>query len=93
IRTTDAMHWDAAGDSVGRHGFDAICVTGAVATLPVGFAQWLRPGGRLFVVHGQAPAMEAALLRRDSEGLRTQSLFETELSYLAGAVPVPRFQL
>ena len=93
IQTADAMHWDAAADNVGEHGFDAICVTGAIATLPSRFAQWLRPGGRMFIVHGLAPAMEAIVVRREGDDLRTQSQFETDLPYLVGAAPVPRFQL
>lgn len=77
--------------------FDAVCVTGAVAAVPGHFMQWLRPGGRLFVVRGHAPAMEAVLLHRDGEGddvnaARVESLFETDIAYLAGAAPVPQFR-
>ena len=74
--------------------FDAVCVSGAVAAVPGRFLEWLRPGGRLFVVHGRAPAMEAVLLTREGDGvnaLRTESLFETDLPYLAGAAPAPSF--
>lgn len=87
----DAMEWDAGGRL-----FDAVCVTGAVATLPARFLHWLRPGGRLFVVHGVAPAMEAVLATAPADandGPVVASLFETELPYLAGAGPVPRFRL
>ena len=73
--------------------FDAVCVTGAVADLPARFLSWLRPGGRLFVVRGQAPVMEAVRLG-GSEGVNAgaaESLFETELDYLQGAKPVPQF--
>lgn len=87
----DAMAWDAGGRQ-----FDAVCVTGAVATLPARFPGWLRPGGRLFVVHGVAPAMEAVLATAPAgaeDGPVVASLFETELPYLAGAGPVPRFRL
>lgn len=87
VVVADALSWEAGGR------FDAVCVTGAVATLPPRFLEWLRPGGRLFVVHGVAPAMEAVLVRPTDQGLQTQSLFETELPYLAGAGPVPRFEL
>ncbi len=93
IETADAMQWQPVGDGDGAHHFDAICVTGAIATLPSRFAQWLRPGGRMFLVHGLAPAMEAVLLRRQGDGLRTESLFETDLPYLIGAAPVPQFRL
>ena len=51
-------------------------------------------GGRLFVVRGNAPAMEAVLVTRTGAGVndvRTESLFETDLPYLAGAAPAPSF--
>ena len=73
--------------------FDAICVTGAVDTVPERFLGWLRPGGRMFIVHGRAPAMEALLVHAEVNGPRVESLFETELAYLAGAAPVPAFAL
>jgi len=73
--------------------FNVVCVTGAVAELPARFVDWLEPGGRLFVVQGVAPVMEAILVRRDVNGTRTESLFETDLPYLAGAEPVPAFTL
>lgn len=88
IEVADAMSFDN-----GRR-FDAVCVTGAVDTVPAHFVQWLRPGGRLFVVRGRAPAMEAVLLRANGDAVnaaRLESLFETELPYLAGAAPVPQF--
>ncbi len=85
IETADAYAWETSRQ------FDAICVTGAVTRVPPRFLQWLRPGGRLFVVQGRAPSMDAVLLHNDVNGIRTESLFETELAYLAGAAPVPAF--
>lgn len=74
--------------------FDAIAVTGAVDVLPPQFLDWLAPGGRLFAVRGRSPAMEAILVTRTNEGaFETGSLFETELDYLHGAAPKPRFVL
>ena len=89
VETADIFGWDS------ERKFDAICVGGAVATVPTLLLKWLRPGGRLFVVHGLAPAMEAALVRYGdgSAGHRVESLFETELPYLAGAAPTPQFTL
>lgn len=87
VVTDDALAW--ATD----RGFDAICVTGAVDRIPARFTDWLKPGGRLFVVRGRSPAMEAVLVHRDVNGLRTESLFETDLPYLAGAAPAPAFAL
>ena len=88
VEVADAMAFDN-----GRS-FDAVCVTGAVDTIPAHFVRWLRPGGRMFVVHGRAPAMQAALLNANGDAVnaaRLESLFETELPYLAGAAPVPQF--
>lgn len=92
----EVVHADALAWEPGQRRFDAICVTGAVATIPTRFMDWLRPGGRLFVVRGVAPVMEAVLLTAPTDADGTPgiaSLFETELPYLAGAGPVPRFDL
>ncbi len=73
--------------------FDAIAVTGAVTDVPQAFLDWLRPGGRLFIIHGQSPAQEAVCLTRTTQGFDTESLFETDIPYLVGAQPVDRFSL
>jgi protein-L-isoaspartate(D-aspartate) O-methyltransferase len=55
--------------------------------------RWLRPGGRLFIVRGRSPAMEALLLTRTESGrLSEQSLFDTDLPRLIGAEEPPKFQ-
>lgn len=87
-----AVHADAVGWEPGRQ-FDAIAVGGAVDAIPDRFLGWLRPGGRMFIVRGRAPAMEAVLVHADVNGARLESLFETDLAYLAGAAPVPAFAL
>ncbi len=73
--------------------FNVICVGGAVARIPERFTDWLDVGGRMFVVHGASPVMEAVIVRKDAGGLRTESLFETDLPYLVGAEPAPTFTL
>lgn len=86
IETADALRYATA------RRFDAICVTGAVTHIPAHFRQWLRPGGRLFAVRGHSPVMEAVLLHEDVNGARIESLFETDLAYLVGAAPAPKFE-
>lgn len=81
LETADALAWDT------ERRFDVVCVSGAVAEVPERFLRWLRPGGRLFAVRGRAPAMEAVLVNAS----RTESLFETDIPYLAGAEPAPHF--
>lgn len=84
---------DALAFEPGRQ-FDAVAVTGAVTQVPQAFRDWLRPGGRLFVVRGHSPAMEAVLVTCvDEERWREESLFETDLAYLVGAEPQPHFVL
>ncbi len=89
VDNVDAFGWKS------DRRFDAICVGGAVASVPSHWLQWLRPGGRMFVVRGHAPAMEAALVRHldNAAGSAVESLFETELPYLVGATPIPQFHL
>ncbi|RYZ74936.1 MAG: protein-L-isoaspartate O-methyltransferase [Lysobacteraceae bacterium] len=85
IENVDALHFST------ERRFDAICVTAAVDQVPSLFLQWLRPGGRLFVIHGRSPAMEAVLIRNAVNGPSIESLFETDLPYLVGAAPAPQF--
>jgi protein-L-isoaspartate(D-aspartate) O-methyltransferase len=87
VITADAFSWDSS------RRFAAICVTGAVAAIPSRFLEWLQPDGRMFIVRGRSPAMEAVLVRNASGAPRIESLFETDLPYLAGAAPAPTFEL
>ncbi len=65
--------------------WDAIAVTGSLPSAPDSLRQALNPGGRLFVVVGHSPVMQALLITRVGEQeWHTQSLFETDLPRLAG---------
>lgn len=69
--------------------FDVIAVTGSLPLYTPLFERQLEVGGRLFVVVGQAPVMEARLVRRMAEdAFVTQSLFETCIDPLVNA-PLP----
>lgn len=84
---------DALAFQPGRQ-FDAVAVTGAVAQVPDLFRTWLKPGGRMFVVHGTSPAQEALVITRHADDrFASESLFETDLPYLRGAAPIERFAL
>lgn len=72
---------------------DLIVVTGSVEQVPEQFRGWLNPGGRMFVVTGHAPAMEAMLCTRlNATDWREESLFETDLPRLINADPAPEFE-
>ncbi len=72
--------------------FDAIVITGSMQVLDPRYGLALKPKGRLFVVVGHRPTMDARLLRRtgDSSWL-TKSLFETELDPLVNSAQPPQF--
>ncbi|MBN1238715.1 MAG: protein-L-isoaspartate O-methyltransferase [Gammaproteobacteria bacterium] len=66
-----------------RAEFDAIAVTGSVPELDERFIRMLRPDGRLFIVVGRAPVMEARLITMRANGQWIEeSLFETLLTPL-----------
>jgi len=70
--------------------YDAIAVTGSLPFVGAPqdncFARALKPGGRLFVVVGQAPVMEALrIVRIGPNEWRRESLFETVIPPLVNA--------
>ncbi|MCC7121689.1 MAG: protein-L-isoaspartate O-methyltransferase [Gammaproteobacteria bacterium] len=72
--------------------YDVIAVTGSFARRQPAIEAQLTIGGRLFVVLGNGPAMEAVLVTRTAEQAWTaESLFETELEPLIGAETPPQF--
>ncbi len=83
-----------AGAGLGEGGqrFDAIAVTGSLSVLHRGFHERLNIGGRLFVIVGRFPVMEALLITRTAEDAwATESLFDTLLPPLLNAEPAPEF--
>lgn len=89
IETDDAL---ATFDPHQR--FDAVVLTGAVYALSDRVRSWVKPGGCLFAIVGESPAMQALLLTRvDETHWQTTSLFETDIPYLTHASPPRRFTL
>lgn len=75
-----------------EEGFDAVVVTASVPAIPESLPSLLRPGGRLFVVRGRSPAMEALVVTRTESGrLTEESLYETDLPRLIGTEEAPVF--
>jgi protein-L-isoaspartate(D-aspartate) O-methyltransferase len=73
---------------------DVIAITGSLPILPEIFEQSLKPGGRLFAIVGDSPAMQATLITRLSEDeFRREILFETDLPPLRNALQPNRFVL
>ena len=72
---------------------DVVVVTGSVQDIPDHFRGWVNPGGRMFVVSGDEPAMEAMLLTKlNATEWREESLFETDLARLINAEKALEFE-
>lgn len=66
--------------------YDAIAMTASVPRYPDHLERLLRPGGRMFVVVGEPPVMEALLVRCVSEQVYAREpLFETVIDPLINA--------
>ena len=77
----------------GSEQFDAIVLTGSTPLLPESFFRQLKPGGRIFAIVGDAPAMTARLVNWTAPGSRvTTDLFETVIAPLVNAAAPARFQ-
>ena len=77
---------DAARDWPDDAGFDVIVLTGSTPVLSDAWRRRLRVGGRMFVITGEAPVMQARLLTCTAPGAtRSVTLFETCVAPLANA--------
>ena len=87
IETGDALDREYAP----RH--HVIAVTGSLPVYDPRFERGLAIGGRLFVVVGSAPVMEARLVTRTGDqSWLTETLFETVVPALVHAKAAPGFQ-
>ena len=89
LETGDAINgWGKKG------AYDVIAVTGSVPVLGHHFQEQLNISGRLFVITGKSPVMEALLITRigQNEWAR-ESIFETDVPALIGAPQTESFTL
>jgi protein-L-isoaspartate(D-aspartate) O-methyltransferase len=81
-----------AMESLPQQEFDAIAVTGSLQSFDPRFVDALAPHGKLFVVVGDGPAMEAKLVERTEQNdWQSLSLFETSLAPLVNGALPPQF--
>jgi protein-L-isoaspartate(D-aspartate) O-methyltransferase len=86
IVNADAMKLDASTR------FGAIAITASLPVYDERFQRQLEVGGRLFVVIGEPPIMEARVIHRVAEDAwSTESLFETLIDPLVNAKRPPEF--
>jgi protein-L-isoaspartate(D-aspartate) O-methyltransferase len=84
---------DGARGFGGGDDSDAIVLTGSTPLLDEAFFAQLAPGGRVFAIVGDAPAMQACLVRWTAPGARVaRTLFETVVAPLVNAPAPSRFE-
>lgn len=84
---------DAANGWPAHAPYDVIVFTGSLPVAPGSVQQSLAIGGRMFVVVGEAPVMEATMIQRVSaDTFKRDVLFETCLPALVNAPQPERFQ-
>lgn len=85
VRNVSLVQGDGAAGWEAESPYDVIAVTGSMPVLNPALPQQLKLGGRLFVVVGRSPAMEALLITRvGASEWSTVSLFETVVAALVG---------
>jgi protein-L-isoaspartate(D-aspartate) O-methyltransferase len=86
FKTQDAFGGAALGE------YDVVALTGSLPVYDARFEQALKVGGRLFAIVGEAPVMDAILVRRvDGNEWIRESLFETVVQPLINATSAQRF--
>lgn len=88
LKVADGIHGDEAMGP-----FDIIVYTGSLPLLPSSVEKQLKIGGRMFIVIGEAPVMQAILIKRISEdSFKRDVLFETCIPMLVNAPQPERFK-
>lgn len=86
------VHVGDGARGFGSESYDAIVLTGSTPVLHEAFCKQLKPGGRVFAIVGDAPAMTARLYRWTAPGACvTTPLFETVVRPLVNAPEPARF--
>ncbi|MCF6263601.1 MAG: protein-L-isoaspartate O-methyltransferase [Xanthomonadales bacterium] len=93
INNIECFTGDALNGWMPEQAHDVVVVTGGVREIPKVFMEWVNPGGRLFIISGNSPAMEVRLLKRlNISDWENTSLFETDLPLLVNAEKATQFQ-
>ena len=86
VQNVELVAGDGLHASLAPESFQVIAVTGSVPSYPAYLEELLAPGGRMFAVVGEAPAMHAMLVSKNAGGeVWKESLFETVVPALDNA--------
>ena len=92
VKNVELVVGDGLNASFAPGSFDAVAVTGSLPSYPASLEALLAPGGRMFVVVGEAPTMTAMLVSRNADGETWKDgLFETSLPVLENAAQPDHF--
>lgn len=93
VNNAEIVQADGTAGFPGQAPYDAILLTGSVASVPQNLLDQLKTGGRLLAIVGQEPVMQATLFTRVSDvRFDSQVLFDTIAPRLAGYAEPSRFQ-
>ena len=93
VTNVTLLEGDSARAPLTESAYDVIVLTGSTPILPQAFLDRLKPGGRLFAVVGDPPAMKAMLMRQPVPGsFQRNELFETVVKPLVNAAQPARFR-
>jgi protein-L-isoaspartate(D-aspartate) O-methyltransferase len=93
VRNVRVVEGNGAKGLPGDAPFDAIVLSGSVATAPRQLLQQLTIGGRMVAIVGDEPIMRAVRITRTAEqSFHTVELFDTVAQRLVGFDEGPRFQ-
>ncbi len=80
INNVNLTSGDASKGWNQKRNYDAIAISASMQNIPDSYKKLLKPGGRLFVVTGDAPAMTAYRVTRTGDNKwTTEELFETSI--------------
>jgi protein-L-isoaspartate(D-aspartate) O-methyltransferase len=93
VTNVTLLEGDSARAPLSESAYDVIVLTGSTPVLPQAFLDRLKPGGRLFAVVGDPPAMKAMLVRAAAPGSFVhRELFETVVKPLVNCAQPARFR-
>jgi protein-L-isoaspartate(D-aspartate) O-methyltransferase len=91
IENVEFICMDATTD-LPKGQFDAVAVSGSLPVFDTRLIDAVKPDGRLFVIVGESPVMDARIVTRTGENeWTTKSLFETDVRPLLNASRPPAF--
>ena len=92
VMNVTVLAQDGAGGLPAEAPFDAILLSGSVASVPQALLDQLKTGGRLVAIVGEEPVMRAVLITRTGAGdFRRVELFDTVADRLPGFAEAPAF--